>query len=105
MTTIAEVIGWKFNYQQGMDTIDGVITKFPGGIPSQADQDAWTMEYEAATIWDDVRAKRNNLISATDWRVLPDQPVSQPWLDYRQALRDVTSVATPDLVVWPVEPV
>ena len=55
--------------------------------------------------WDDVRTKRNTLISTTDWRVLPDQPVSQPWMDYRQALRDVTNVATPDLVVWPVEPV
>ena len=44
---IAEVIGWKFNYQQGMHTKGGVITAFPGGIPSQADQDTWTAEYEA----------------------------------------------------------
>jgi hypothetical protein len=46
MTSIAEVIGWKFNSQPGMETRDGVITEFPGGIPSQADQDAWTAEYE-----------------------------------------------------------
>jgi len=38
MTTIGQVIGWKFNHQQGMVTKAGVITKFPGGIPSQADQ-------------------------------------------------------------------
>jgi hypothetical protein len=25
----------------------GVITAFPGGIPTQADQDLWTAEYEA----------------------------------------------------------
>ena len=42
---IAYVIGWKFNNQEGMETFDGVITKFPGGIPSQADQDTWTAEY------------------------------------------------------------
>jgi len=30
-----------------METIDGEITKFPGGIPSQADQDLWTAEYNA----------------------------------------------------------
>ena len=30
-----------------METVEGVITKFPGGIPSQADQDKWTAEYEA----------------------------------------------------------
>lgn len=47
MTPIAEVIGWKFNHQPGMDTENGVITKFPGGIPSQADQDLWTAEYDA----------------------------------------------------------
>jgi hypothetical protein len=45
--SIAEVIGWKFNHQEGMETRDGVITKFPDGIPSQADQDKWTAEYEA----------------------------------------------------------
>ena len=46
MTDIAEVIGWKFNHQAGMSTRDGVITAFPGGIPSQADQDLWTAEYD-----------------------------------------------------------
>lgn len=47
MTNIGEVIGWKFNHQAGMETRDGVITAFPGGIPSQADQDTWRAEYEA----------------------------------------------------------
>ena len=45
--SIAEVIGWKFDHQEHMATRDGVITEFPGGIPSQADQDKWTAEYEA----------------------------------------------------------
>ena len=45
MTNIGIVIGWKFNHQEGMSTRDGVITAFPGGIPSQADQDTWTAEY------------------------------------------------------------
>jgi len=45
MSNIGEVIGWKFNHQEGMGTRDGVITAFPGGIPSQADQDKWTAEY------------------------------------------------------------
>ena len=47
MSNIGTVIGWKFNNQSGMSTLDGVITAFPGGIPSQADQDLWTAEYEA----------------------------------------------------------
>ena len=49
--SIAEVIGWKHNHQPGMcctENSDGilVITEFPDGIPSQADQDKWTAEYE-----------------------------------------------------------
>jgi hypothetical protein len=47
MTNIGAVIGWKHNHQEGMCTYDGVITEFPGGIPSQKDQDKWTKEYEA----------------------------------------------------------
>ena len=47
MTDIGTVIGWKFAHQEHMATRDGVITEFPGGIPSQADQDKWTAEYEA----------------------------------------------------------
>ena len=45
MTSIAEVIDWKHNHQPGMSTRDGVITEFPNGIPSQADQNKWTAEY------------------------------------------------------------
>ena len=47
MTNIGAVIGWKHNHQDGMCTYDGVITEFPGGIPSQEDQDKWIKEYEA----------------------------------------------------------
>ena len=47
MTDIGAVIGWKHNHQEGMSTVDGVITEFPGGIPSAEDQATWTTEYEA----------------------------------------------------------
>ena len=54
--------------------------------------------------WAAIRQQRDTLISATDWRVLPDQPVSQPWISYRQALRDITLQADPFNIVWPVAP-
>ena len=47
MIDIGDIIGWKFNHQPGMCTRAGKITAFPGGIPSQVDQSAWTAEYEA----------------------------------------------------------
>ena len=46
MANIANVIGWKFNHQEGMSTLNNVITEFPGGIPSQEEQDTWVVEYE-----------------------------------------------------------
>lgn len=55
---IAEVIGWKFNHQPGMSTRSGVITGFPGGIPSQAEQDTWRLEYEAHLSAIDYKGKR-----------------------------------------------
>ena len=57
-TTLGLAIGWKFDHQDGMQTIDGKITKFPGGIPSDEDQAKWVKEYEdhlAATEYQDVR--------------------------------------------------
>lgn len=52
MTTIAEVIDWKFNSQSGMcckEDETGIIriVEFPGGIPTQEEQDIWVAEYEA----------------------------------------------------------
>jgi len=53
------------------------------------------------------RMERNSRISACDWMVLGDRVCSQEWLDYRQALRDITSHERwPDLRPqdWPTEP-
>ena len=50
MNHISEVIAWKFNNLQVMTTKGGVIVQFPGGIPSPAEQAAWTAEYELRDI-------------------------------------------------------
>ena len=41
------IIGWKHNHQAGMKTVDGEITEFPGGIPSDSDINKWKEEYDA----------------------------------------------------------
>ena len=59
MSSIGEAIGWKFNHQQGMSTKAGAITDFPGGVPTQAEQDLWTAEYEAylpTKVWEEAMA-------------------------------------------------
>ena len=103
--SIADVIGWKFNHQEGMSTVNGVINKFPvtegvtliNGIPSQADQDTWTTEYEAYKVMSDIRAKRDTALAATDWAALPDSPtMSDAMTTYRTALRDYPATYASD---------
>lgn len=53
-----------------------------------------------------VRGERNYRLLETDWMMLSDSSSpSQAWLDYRQALRDITSQSGfPSNVVWPTKP-
>ena len=37
--------------------------------------------------WHTVRKERDNLLKQTDWRAVKDRTMTQPWKDYRQALR------------------
>jgi len=52
-----------------------------------------------------LREERDKKLAATDWRATVDYPGNdkQLWLDYRQALRDVTE-QDPNNVIWPSEP-
>jgi len=59
--------------------------------------------------WDDIRAERDSLLSASDWTMVSDTPLSDAevdaWADYRQALRDIPQdFDSPDDVVWPEAP-
>ena len=66
----------------------------------------------------ELRWRRNALLADCDWTVMEDSPLSdekkKEWKTYRQALRDITSGASPKLdsvgrldmtsVTWPTEP-
>lgn len=56
--------------------------------------------------WTNIRIKRNQLLAASDHKVMPDYPSDKAaWTAYRQALRDITKTfADPNEVIWPVEP-
>ena len=57
-----------------------------------------------------LRSKRNSLLSASDWTILSDSPVQDKyvWQSYRQSLRDLTeglsTVEQVNSVVFPVKP-
>ena len=56
----------------------------------------------------DLRDKRNQLISETDYLALPDVVMSEDMTTYRQALRDITNGLTTveqvEAVVFPTRP-
>ena len=67
---------------------------------------SWQLDIETA--WIDLRAKRDRLLTATDWTQLPDVPneIKDKWALYRQALRDVPAQeGAPIAVVWPAKPI
>ena len=80
------------------------------GLPSKEVFDARLVEYINNIPWDKLRTERNNLISETDYLILPDYTISseekkQEWLNYRQTLRDLPSNTTdPENPVWPTKP-
>ena len=57
-----------------------------------------------------LRQRRNALLSASDWTILPDSPVQDKyvWQSYRQSLRDLTeglsTVEQINSVVFPTKP-
>jgi len=51
------------------------------------------------------RAKRNRLLSTSDWTQVDDSPVDKSaWATYRQLLRDVPQQADFPDVTWPTKP-
>ena len=73
----------------------------------QADELAWNAgAFDRALA--ELRAKRNRLLSATDYLALADNELSEPMKAYRQQLRDLTdglsTVEQVNSVVFPVKP-
>ncbi len=83
----------------------------PGFRWSPVDED-WIderpIEEQLASAWASIRAERDRLLAESDWRVAKAMEMGEPldpqWAAYRQALRDITTVENPSLVVWPVAP-
>ncbi|MAP24963.1 MAG: hypothetical protein CMM87_05465 [Rickettsiales bacterium] len=59
-----------------------------------------------AVMAEKVRAERDALLSATDFRMVSDAPWDkEAWASYRQSLRDLpASAGFPHQIEWPVAP-
>jgi len=76
-----------------------------GVTHSVADQQAAYDAQNTATLSASERAKRNDLLKATDHFGLSDVTMSAEMTTYRQALRDVPQQAGfPNTITWPTKP-
>lgn len=62
-----------------------------------------------ATPEEKIKQKIRDLLAASDWRLLPDIPMTvrqkQNWIEYRRLLREVTRQdGFPDNIKWPSPP-
>ena len=94
-----------------------VMYKIVNGIKVQMSSTEETARLAEEKAWNDgafdraleeLRIKRNNKLSESDWMANSDVTMSSNWKTYRQALRDLTSgLDTEDKVnkvTWPTEP-
>ena len=82
--------------------------------PTESEIDAELTKLNNAEPMTQLRYERNKKIAESDWRANSDVTLSDSWKTYRQALRDITSGASPKLdsvgrldmtsVTWPTEP-
>jgi hypothetical protein len=64
-----------------------------------------TAEQKAAIAVEFLRGERNRLLAATDWWAVSDRTLTDAQVEYRQALRDITTTySSLDDVVWPDQP-
>ena len=99
------------------ETIDGKTTTY--WVPKdEANTDyqeylervanGYTPEAADGLTWDDIRSKRDSILSSTDWTMTTGATVDQAqWAAYRQVIRDIPQTykdKTPDDVVWPTQP-
>jgi hypothetical protein len=86
-------------------------------LPTKEDLDEkWQIAKRETHVWKEVIAERNIRLRDSDHYVLPDYPHAsdadrQAWVNYRQALRDLTTTAEPTVteenkvfVEWPAKP-
>ena len=75
-----------------------IICDHEGNIISQTQTDFdWVM----------LRQERDRALQNTDWRASSDRVMSQAWIDYRQALRDLPQnyeSANDAADNWPISP-
>ena len=76
-----------------------------GNVTTAADNEAAYKAMKDAEQAKSVRTSRDAKLAETDWRFRSDMNPSQEWIDYCQALRDITGQeGFPWTITWPTQP-
>ena len=94
--------------------LTGEVTTIPLTAEEIAEREAYARDVLPGLQLEQLRAKRNQLLTETDWvtlKAIDDSndglgiQLPQVWMDYRQALRDLpANTVDPANPVWPVKP-
>jgi hypothetical protein len=92
------------NIQEGIPVFDGERWNQTWIVVNFSEEE---LAYRSLQKAEEIRAARNEELLKTDWTMLSDAPIEnlQIWINYRQALRDVTKqIGFPWDVVFPEKP-
>lgn len=87
------------------DIVKGVRDETTGLVSLVEDPDK--VEAKTAAAWSQVRTQQKELLYKSDWTCSVtdyEVPNKADWVEYRQALRDVTTQSDPFAIVWPPVP-
>ena len=110
------LIIWKPNseYVTTGNSYSGLDWKSSDTKPTESEVTAKIKELNDAEPMRLLRAERDRLLTACDWRASSDLTLADAWKTYRQSLRDLPASASPSLdsygyldmtsVTWPTEP-
>jgi len=90
---------------QILDVQTGEITITPWSAEEIAAHEAWVANEKPALDLAELRRRRDEKLTETDWMANSDVTMSDEWRAYRQALRDLPANTTdPANPVWPTKP-
>ena len=114
------VVDWYFNDSPYVPVTPGIRLKVPEGLTwdivkgVQEDgeitlqTDPTKLAQKTAAQWTQVRSQQRDLLYKSDWTCSVtdyEPPNRDAWVQYRAALRDVTTQTDPFNIVWPSPPV
>jgi hypothetical protein len=81
------------------------VTTVPLTAEEIAEREAYERDVLPGVLLENLRAKRNQLLSETDYLALADSTLTDEMRSYRQALRDLpANTVDPANPVWPIKP-